>query len=54
MHIQSNRDKIVDWCELWGVKINVNKTVAVSLLFTPRMRSEDALVHVLIGPIFSL
>jgi len=33
--IQSNLDKIVDWCELWGFKINVNKTVAV--LFTHRI-----------------
>ena len=33
--IQCNLDKIVDWCELWGFKINVNKTVAV--LFTHRI-----------------
>jgi len=33
--IQSNLDKIVDWCELWGFKINVSKTVAV--LFTHRI-----------------
>ena len=33
--IQSNLDKVVDWCDRWGFKINVDKTVAV--LFTHRI-----------------
>ena len=42
--IQNNLDKLADWCNVWGFKININKTVAV--LFTHRIDKIESRLKV--------
>lgn len=42
--IQNNLDKLADWCNVWGFKININKTVAI--LFTHRIDKIETTLKV--------